>query len=87
MERGGDGEWCRGACCIRRAWGALSCSAKRIESGKEVIFTNVGNPQALGQPSTFNRRVLALYGTFPASGVPAAENSMPEDVMKSVKVP
>ena len=34
---------------------------KRVEAGKPVIFTNVGNPHALGQnPLTFMRQVLAL---------------------------
>ena len=33
----------------------------RAEEGKEVIYTNVGNPQALGQnPLTFPRQVLSL---------------------------
>ena len=36
-------------------------AVKRTEEGKEVIYTNVGNPQALGQvPITFNRQVMAL---------------------------
>lgn len=36
-------------------------AVKRTEEGKEVIYTNVGNPQALGQkPLTFNRQVMAL---------------------------
>lgn len=36
-------------------------AVKRTEEGKEVIYTNVGNPQALGQvPITFNREVMAL---------------------------
>ncbi len=34
---------------------------KRAQQGKEVIYLNVGNPQALGQkPLTFNREVMAL---------------------------
>ena len=33
----------------------------RLKAGKDVIFTNVGNPQALGQPPlSFNREVLSL---------------------------
>ena len=57
---------------------------KRIESGKEVIFTNVGNPQALGQPSfTFNRRVLALLtAPFLLQECPQLRDSMPEDVIE-----
>lgn len=36
-------------------------AVKRTQQGKEVIYTNVGNPHALGQqPLTFNRQVLAL---------------------------
>lgn len=36
-------------------------AVKRTQEGKEVIYTNVGNPQALGQvPITFNRQVMAL---------------------------
>jgi glutamate--glyoxylate aminotransferase len=33
----------------------------RVKAGKEVIYTNVGNPQALGQvPLTFSRQVMSL---------------------------
>ncbi|KAJ1419889.1 nicotinanamine aminotransferase A [Ochromonadaceae sp. CCMP2298] len=36
-------------------------AVERANAGKEVIYTNVGNPQALGQvPLTFNRQVLSL---------------------------
>eukprot|EP00602_Paraphysomonas_sp_CaronLab_P004193 CAMPEP_0185026592 /NCGR_PEP_ID=MMETSP1103-20130426/10948_1 /TAXON_ID=36769 /ORGANISM="Paraphysomonas bandaiensis, Strain Caron Lab Isolate" /LENGTH=488 /DNA_ID=CAMNT_0027560227 /DNA_START=1 /DNA_END=1467 /DNA_ORIENTATION=+ len=36
-------------------------AVKRANEGKEVIYTNVGNPHALGeQPLTFNRQVLSL---------------------------
>ena len=36
-------------------------AVKRTQQGKEVIYTNVGNPHALGQkPLTFNRQVMAL---------------------------
>jgi glutamate--glyoxylate aminotransferase len=36
-------------------------ASERIKAGKEVIFTNVGNPHGLGQkPLTFPRQVLAL---------------------------
>eukprot|EP00055_Hartaetosiga_balthica_P006902 m.22863 g.22863 ORF g.22863 m.22863 type:complete len:481 (+) comp5488_c0_seq1:139-1581(+) len=42
--------------------GKLYLEAQKRESeGKEVIFTNIGNPQSLGQtPITFPRQVLAL---------------------------
>merc|ERR1719331_874603 len=37
-----------------------------LAEGKEVIFTNVGNPHAMGQkPLTFPRQVMALC-TYPA---------------------
>jgi glutamate--glyoxylate aminotransferase len=36
-------------------------AVKRTQQGKEVIYTNVGNPHALGQvPLTFNRQVMSL---------------------------
>lgn len=36
-------------------------ATERIKAGKEVIFTNVGNPHGLGQkPLTFMRQVLRL---------------------------
>lgn len=36
-------------------------AVKRAEAGKEVYYTNVGNPHALGQaPVTFIRQVLSL---------------------------
>jgi glutamate--glyoxylate aminotransferase len=36
-------------------------AVKRTQEGKEVIYTNVGNPQALGQvPLTFCRQVMSL---------------------------
>ena len=38
-----------------------NAAQKRVQSGKEVIFTNVGNPHGLGQkPITFMRQVFAL---------------------------
>lgn len=36
-------------------------AVKRTQEGKEVIYTNIGNPHSLGQkPVTFSRQVLAL---------------------------
>jgi hypothetical protein len=36
-------------------------AVKRAAEGKQVIYTNVGNPHALGEkPLTFNRQVLCL---------------------------
>jgi len=42
--------------------GELYLRAEELRrEGKKIIFTNVGNPQALGQiPLTFNRQVMAL---------------------------
>ena len=40
-------------------------AVKRTQEGKKVIYTNVGNPQALGQaPLTFNRQVMSLVRFF-----------------------
>ena len=36
-------------------------AVKRAQEGKEVIYTNVGNPHAVGEsPITFSRQVLSL---------------------------
>jgi hypothetical protein len=36
-------------------------AVKRAEEGKEVIYTNVGNPHAVGEsPISFSRQVLSL---------------------------
>ena len=42
--------------------GELYLAAENLrKAGREIIFTNVGNPQALGQkPITFNRQVPAV---------------------------
>eukprot|EP00183_Erythrolobus_madagascarensis_P001456 CAMPEP_0185847766 /NCGR_PEP_ID=MMETSP1354-20130828/2911_1 /TAXON_ID=708628 /ORGANISM="Erythrolobus madagascarensis, Strain CCMP3276" /LENGTH=518 /DNA_ID=CAMNT_0028548097 /DNA_START=98 /DNA_END=1654 /DNA_ORIENTATION=- len=51
----------------------------RQQSGKKVILTNVGNPQALGQkPITFPRQVLALV-TYPELIPRAAQLGIPTD--------
>lgn len=46
----------------------------RVQAGKEVIFTNVGNPHGLGQkPLTFIRQVFALVryeGSYRVASLP-----------------
>eukprot|EP01041_Mallomonas_annulata_P001543 gene1543-2983_t len=62
-------------------------AVKRTQEGKEVIYTNVGNPHALGQfPLTFGRQVLSLLMApflldhpqvtkmFPADAIARAKN-------------
>lgn len=40
-------------------------ATQRIAEGKEVIFTNVGNPHGLGQkPLTFIRQVQWMLGSM-----------------------
>jgi len=58
----------------------------RQKSGKQVILTNVGNPQALGQkPITFPRQVLALV-TYPdLMNLPNIGQIFPEDVIARAK--
>lgn len=48
--------------CEYAVRGELYMAAQaRVKAGKEVIFTNVGNPHGLGQkPITFIRQVFAL---------------------------
>lgn len=48
--------------CEYAVRGELYAAAQaRVKAGKEVIFTNVGNPHGLGQkPVTFIRQVFAL---------------------------
>ena len=64
--------------------GPIVARAAELEKqGREIIFCNIGNPQALGQkPLTWNRQLLALCeypdlmeqfpGAFPADAVAAA---------------
>ncbi|CAM9863889.1 unnamed protein product, partial [Discosporangium mesarthrocarpum] len=62
-------------------------ATERIKAGKEVIFTNVGNPHGLGQkPLTFLRQVMSLvmspfllddprvYDMFPMDAIERARN-------------
>jgi hypothetical protein len=52
--------------------------------GKEVLFTNIGNPQAVGQsPVTYYRQVMALCDLPAEAGVdhPEATKMFPPDVI------
>eukprot|EP01147_Barroeca_monosierra_P009609 gene9609-1831_t len=59
---------------------------KRRASGKEVIFTNIGNPQALGQqPITFPRQVISLV-TYPQLlEHPNAKDIFPSDALERAR--
>lgn len=62
-------------------------AVKRTSEGKEVIYTNVGNPQALGQvPLTFNRQVMALLMAPFLMETPEAENLFPPDAIARAKL-
>jgi glutamate--glyoxylate aminotransferase len=61
-------------------------AVKRTQEGKEVIYTNVGNPQALGQqPLTFNRQVMALLMAPFLLDNPKARSLFPADVIQRAK--
>jgi aspartate/methionine/tyrosine aminotransferase len=65
--------------------GPIVARAAELEKqGREIIYCNIGNPQALGQqPLTWNRQILALCeypalmdlapGTFPADAIETAK--------------
>ena len=61
--------------CQYAVRGELYLAAENLrKAGREIIFTNVGNPQALGQkPITFNRQVL-LAKAF--TGRPAVDSGI-----------
>ena len=60
---------------------------KRTQAGKEVIYTNVGNPQALGQvPLTFNRQVLSLLMAPFLMDDPKAIGLFPPDAIERAKL-
>ena len=62
-------------------------AVERIKQGKEVIFTNVGNPHALGQqPITFGRQVMALLVAPFLMDHPSANSLFPSDVIARAKV-
>eukprot|EP00049_Salpingoeca_infusionum_P018650 m.358163 g.358163 ORF g.358163 m.358163 type:complete len:505 (-) comp18065_c0_seq1:145-1659(-) len=59
---------------------------QRKAQGKEVIFTNIGNPQSIGQkPLTFPRQVLALTTCPSLMENPAVVDSMPADAVSRAK--
>lgn len=56
--------------------------------GEDILFTNIGNPQAVGQnPITFFRQVIALADLPEEHGVnhPQVESMFPADVVKRAK--
>jgi aspartate/methionine/tyrosine aminotransferase len=55
--------------------------------GREILFTNVGNPQAVGQPPiTYYRQVMALADLPPSLGINHACSSMfPLDVVERAR--
>ena len=62
-------------------------AVKRTQEGKEVIYTNVGNPQALGQiPLTFNRQVMSLMMAPFLMDHPNAKAIFPKDAIARAKV-
>jgi len=62
-------------------------AVKRMQEGKEVIYTNVGNPHALGQsPLTFNRQVLALMMAPFLLEHPAATSMFAPDAIDRAQV-
>jgi glutamate--glyoxylate aminotransferase len=62
-------------------------AVKRTQEGKEVIYTNVGNPQALGQaPLTFNRQVISLMMAPFLMNHHNARSIFPKDVIARSKL-
>ena len=56
--------------------------------GRKIVYTNVGNPHAVGQaPLTFNRQVLALCDLPPAQGVdhPDVAKLFPSDAVQRAR--
>ena len=61
-------------------------AVKRTQEGKEVIYTNVGNPQALGQnPLTFNRQVMCLLMAPFLMDTPEVARLFPRDTIERAK--
>lgn len=61
---------------------------KLASEGREIIYTNIGNPQAVGQaPNTFYRQVMALCDLPAANGVdhPDAQVLFPSDVLERAR--
>jgi aspartate/methionine/tyrosine aminotransferase len=65
--------------------GPIVARAAELEKqGREIIYCNIGNPQALGQkPLTWNRQILALC-EYPAL-MDLAPRIFPEDVVAAAK--
>lgn len=62
-------------------------AVKRTQEGKEVIYTNVGNPQALGQkPLTYSRQVMALLMAPFLLDNPKTKALFPPDVIDRAKL-
>ncbi len=60
---------------------------KRTQEGKEVIYTNVGNPQALGQnPLTFPRQVMSLLLSPFLLDHPQVSQMFPPDAISRAKL-
>lgn len=60
-----------------------NAAMQRLKEGKEVIFTNVGNPHALGQtPITFLRQVMALVTAPFLLDDPAMVSRFPQDAVE-----
>ena len=57
--------------------------------GREIFYTNIGNPQAVGQkPNTYNRQVMALCDLPREYGIDNAEirNIFPNDVIERAQL-
>jgi len=67
--------------------GELYLKAEELRrAGKQIIFTNVGNPHALGQtPLTFNRQVMALCTAPFLMDMPETAKMFPEDAVARAK--
>ena len=62
-------------------------AVKRTQEGKEVIYTNVGNPHALGQvPLTFGRQVLSLMMAPFLMDLPQINTIFPPDAIARAKL-
>jgi len=62
-------------------------AVKRTNAGKSVIYTNVGNPHALGQvPITYGRQVMALLMAPFLMDHPNVHSMFPPDVIARAKL-
>lgn len=62
-------------------------AVKRTQAGKEVIYTNVGNPHALGQqPITFGRQVMSLLMAPFLMDHPNVSSMFPSDALERAKL-